>query len=101
MRFFFGTQAVLVVLKGDLIIPGLTSLALVHAPQSAPINPGEVRVAVAQRVANRIIGNCLAVIGGQLVLPVRIIIDIAVGLHGGTDCVRRKGIGCPAQNVAA
>ena len=70
--------------------------------------PSKRHAAVGKRVADRVIGDGFAVIGGELILPVRVAVGIGYGigcgkggyiLNGGTVGILRFGEDIPAVIV--
>ena len=56
---------------------------------------------VVQRIANRVVGDRLAVVTGQLVLPVAVAVDVEDRLNCRSDCARSVSVLHFAQNVPA
>ena len=64
LQYLLDTHTVVVVFEGQrLSVAG-------HLLELATCRPGKCPCAIIGRIANRIVGNGLAVVGGELVLPI-------------------------------
>ena len=86
-----GTQLVLGFLHTHTVVIVLEQYARAFRAHLLGLTAGLPCVhprSVVQRVANRVIGDRLAVVTGQLVLPVGIAIDVEDRLNRRSDCAR-------------
>ena len=75
--------------------------ALAHLLELAAVLPGVGPGAVGERIANGVVGNGRAVIGGELVLPVAVAVGVVHRLEGGAHSAGGVGVAGLAQDVAA
>ena len=90
-----GAQAVRIVGVG-----GRRAVA-VQRSELPPILPSEGIAAPGERVADCVVRDCLAVVGGELILPVRIRVAVGDSASGGNAAKAPPGerIGCDGEDV--